>query len=46
MILNEEANKIEYFDRENLPANTSLKQVERINDYFQKNKGIIMKKQF
>ncbi len=43
--LNLEANQIEYFDREKLPSNTSPKQVERINDYFEKNKKIIMKNQ-
>jgi ADP-ribose pyrophosphatase YjhB (NUDIX family) len=45
LILNLEANQIEYFDRKQLPSNTSPKQVERINDYFEKNKKIIMKNQ-
>lgn len=34
IILNDEADKIEYFDLEKIPSNTSPKQVERINDYF------------
>ena len=32
--LNDEADKIEYFDLKNFPPNTSPKQVERIHDYF------------
>lgn len=43
--LNEEADKIKYFDRNKIPNNTSSKQVERINDYFIKDRSTIMKKQ-
>jgi mutator protein MutT len=34
MILTDEADKIEYFELENIPRNTAPKQVERIRDYF------------
>ncbi|MEK7665141.1 MAG: NUDIX domain-containing protein [Patescibacteria group bacterium] len=43
--LNDEADKIEYFDINNLPHNTSPKQVERIKDAFQNLKNVIIKKQ-
>jgi hypothetical protein len=33
--LNEEANQILYFDKNELPNNTAGKQVERIHDYFE-----------
>lgn len=47
MTLNEEAREIKYFDKDNLPENTSWKQVERIKDYFDKNRKIvIMKNQY
>lgn len=44
LTLNDEANKIEYFDIKNIPNNTSPKQVERINDVFEK-KNIVFKNQ-
>jgi ADP-ribose pyrophosphatase YjhB (NUDIX family) len=44
--LNEEANQILYFNKDQLPANTSGKQIERIHDYFVGSKKYIMKKQF
>lgn len=44
--LNEEANQILYFNKDELPANTSGKQIERIHDYFAGSKEYIMKKQF
>ncbi len=44
--LSEEANQILYFNKNELPTNTSGKQIERIHDYFADNKEYIMKKQF
>lgn len=41
--LNEEARAIEYFDLENIPANTSSRQVERIHDYFNEKKKLWLK---
>lgn len=47
LTLNEEAREIKYFDKDNLPENTSWKQVERIKDYFDKDrKTMIMKNQY
>lgn len=47
MTLNEEAREIKYFDKDNLPENTVWKQLERIKDYFDKDRKIvIMKNQY
>lgn len=44
MTLTDEADKIEYFSIDDIPKNTSPKQVERIKDIlFEKNKTLIMK---
>jgi len=43
-VINEEVDKIEYFDIKNIPKNTSQKQVERINDALKKG-GLIYKNQ-
>jgi len=44
IILNEEADKIEYFSINDIPHNTSPKQVERINDVL-KESGIVYRNQ-
>lgn len=43
--LNEEANQIEYFDKNKIPSNISSKQLERIIDYYSWLNQTIMKKQ-
>ena len=45
LILNEEADKIEYFNLDNLPRNTSQKQVERIKDALKNSEKAIFKNQ-
>ncbi|OFZ77734.1 MAG: hypothetical protein A3K03_08305 [Bdellovibrionales bacterium RIFOXYD1_FULL_44_7] len=44
--LNDEADKIEYFELDDLPKNTAPKRVERIKDAFENNKEVIVKKQW
>lgn len=41
--LNDEADKIEYFNFNNIPKNTSLKQVDRIRDVLKENNELILK---
>ena len=41
--LNNEADKIKYFEINKIPKNTSPKQVVRIKDYFAKQKEVILK---
>jgi 8-oxo-dGTP pyrophosphatase MutT (NUDIX family) len=43
--LNAEADRIEFFDTEHLPANTSTRQVERIQDYLRDKNHVYLKKQ-
>jgi len=43
--LNEEASAIEFFAIEDIPINTSPKQVERIKDYYEDKASFIMKEQ-
>ena len=45
LILNEEADKIEYFNPSNLPQNTSQKQVERIKDALKNSEKVTLKNQ-
>jgi len=45
LILNEEADQLEYFAFKDIPTNTSLKQIERIKDALSSSKDIIMKNQ-
>ncbi|MBI2630692.1 NUDIX hydrolase [Candidatus Nomurabacteria bacterium] len=45
IILNDEADKIEYFSLEKLPKNTVPKQVERIKDAFENHKYVVLKNQ-
>jgi len=45
LTLNEEADKIEYFNLNALPQNTSLKQMERIKDALKNSEKIILKTQ-
>ena len=43
--INEEAKELKYFKRNEIPSNTIPKQIERISDYFENEKNIVMKKQ-
>ena len=43
--LNDEADKIEYFEVDKLPSATVLKQVERIKDAIQNSSGVLLKVQ-
>ncbi len=43
--LNDEADKIEYFEIEKIPSNTVLKQLERIKDYLSGSDQIVFKTQ-
>lgn len=43
---NEEADQIKYFSLDDIPENTSPRQVERIKDYFDNPNQLCMKKQF
>ena len=45
LTLNEEAKELRYFSIKEIPSNTIPKQIERINDYINNDKEIIMKKQ-
>ena len=45
LTLNDEADKIEYFEIDKLPSNTSPKQVERIKDALKDNESVIFKTQ-
>lgn len=45
LALNDEADKIEYFETDNLPPNTVPKQVERIKDFLSNPSEIIFKTQ-
>ena len=45
LTLNDEADKIEYFEVDKLPPNTSLKQVERIRDALKNSESVIFKTQ-
>ena len=43
LTLNEEARDLKYFALQEIPENTSPKQVERIKDYYQDNDQLVMK---
>ncbi|MFH1253718.1 MAG: NUDIX domain-containing protein [Candidatus Uhrbacteria bacterium] len=45
LTLNDEADKIEYFDIKDIPSNTSPKQIERIRDYFANKKEMVYRNQ-
>ena len=45
LTLNDEADRLEYFSFNEIPSNTSPKQVERIKDVFQQKTGVILKEQ-
>jgi len=45
LTLNDEADKIEYFDIKNIPSNTSPKQIERIKDFFTNKNEIVYRNQ-
>jgi len=45
LTLNDEADKIEYFTVDQIPKNTSLKQIERIKDYFANKNEIVYRTQ-
>lgn len=46
MTLNEEAKDIRYFSFDEIPKNTSQKQIERIEDVIKNGNELIMKTQF
>lgn len=45
LTLNEEADQLEYFDVKNIPENVSMRQLERIKDFFENMTSLFLKSQ-